>query len=144
MAERNGYPSVSIPVRIMVAIGINPSSQRLLDAAAQLAQGLGGDLLAVHIKQPRSHASVYQANLDWHIHHARSLGAQVKVVTGKDIAKTLVAYAQAQQITHLVLGQSEVSRWREIRHGSLVNQILRQITHQSAGIDLYIVTSSRG
>jgi two-component system sensor histidine kinase KdpD len=141
MQTVNNGRSPAASTRIMAALGVNPNSQRLLDAAQRLAQGLDGDLLVVHIHQPSNRASVYQANLGWHIEYAKEIGAHVEILEGKDIASTLVSYAQGQGVTHLVLGQSEVSRWREIRRGSLVNQILRQIARRSAGIDLYIVTA---
>ena len=141
MQELTNGRSPTASARIMVALGVNPNSQRLLVAAKRLAQGLDGELLAVHIRQPSNRASVYQANLDWHIEQARAIGAQVDIIEGKDIAATLVSHAQRRRVTHLVLGQSEVSRWREIRHGSLANQILRQIARRFAGIDLYIVTT---
>ncbi len=141
MQELINGRSPAASTRIMVALGFNPYSQHLLDTAKRLAQGLDGELLAVHIRQPSNRARVYRANLDWHLEHARAIGAQVDIIEGENIAATLVSYAQRRRVTHLVLGQSEVSRWREIRHGSLVNQILRRIARRNAGIDLYIVTT---
>ncbi len=123
-------------VRIMVAIGISPTTERLIRRAAKLAQALRGELFAVHIHQPGEGTNVYHANVDWHLQQARQLGAHVEVVHARDIAAALVAQARKHNVTHLVLGQSDISRWQEVVRGSIVNRILRF----RSGIDLYIVT----
>lgn len=138
MVNRSAQPDV----RVLVALGINPNSERLLRTAARLAHGLEGELLALHIAPPGSVASLYEANLKWHLDQARTLGAQVEIVQGSDVATALVEYAKAQRATHLVIGQSDVSRWREVTRGSVINRIQRMILRGNASIDLYIVTSS--
>jgi hypothetical protein len=40
------------------------------------------------------------------------------------------------------VGQSDISRWREVTRGSVVNRMLRLIQEENAAIDLYIVTAS--
>lgn len=130
-------------VRVLVALGINPHSQRLLQTAARLADGLHGDLLALHVAPPGNVTSLYESNLSWHIEYARELGAQVTTVEGRDVVAALIAFAKAQSVTHLVLGQSDVSRWREITRGSVINRMLRSIAREQLGIDLYIVTVNR-
>jgi two-component system sensor histidine kinase KdpD len=47
----------------------------------------------------------------------------------------LTRVAQANRVTHIVMGESARSRLEEVRTGSLVRQILRA----SRGIDIYIV-----
>lgn len=120
----------------MVAIGISPSTERLLYRAVKLAEGLNGDLYAIHVQRPGTHTTLYQANVDWHLQQARHLGAHVEIVSAHDIAETLVNYARKHAVTHLVIGQSDISRWQEIIHGSIINRILRY----RSGVDLYIVT----
>jgi two-component system, OmpR family, sensor histidine kinase KdpD len=129
-------------VRVLVALGINPYSQRLLHTAAQLARGLDGELLAIHVALPATAGRLYQTNLQYQCDLARKLGAQVETVQGSDVAQTLVDYAQQQGVTQIVLGQSDVSRWHEITRGSIVNRMLRLIQNQRAGIDLYVVSAT--
>jgi two-component system sensor histidine kinase KdpD len=138
----HGDQTPQAPVRVLVALGINPHSQRLLLTAARLAEGLDGQLFAIHIEPLGQVTSLYEANRSRYLDRARELGAQVEIVKGHDVAMTLVDYAQAHRITHLVLGQSDVSRWREITRGSVINRILRMILSRQAPVDLYIVTAS--
>lgn len=130
-------------VRVLVALGINPHSQRLLQIAARLAGGLGGELLALHVAPPGNVTSLYEANIARHVEYARELGAAVTIVEGRDVAAALIEFAKAQRATHLVVGQSDVSRWREITRGSVINHMLRMIRQEQVGIDLYIVAGSR-
>lgn len=120
---------------VLVAIGINPDCGRLLGRAAELARGLDGQLLALHIHPPHSGTGVSDANVDWNLQQARQLGAIVHIVEGRDIADTLIHWGRDQHVTHLVLGQSDISRWQEVVRGSVINRILRM----RSGIDLYIV-----
>ena len=124
------------PVRVMVAIGISPTTDRLVRRAAKLAEGLGGALFAVHVHQPGEGTNVYHANVEWHLHQAREMGAQVEIVHATDIAAALVGQVRKHRITHLVLGQSDISRWQEAVRGSVINRILRY----RSGVDLYVVT----
>ncbi|HEX6291208.1 MAG TPA: universal stress protein [Herpetosiphonaceae bacterium] len=139
-AQRSQTPQA--PVRVLVALGINPNSQRLLLTAARLAEGLQGQLFAIHIEPPGHVTTLYEANRTRYLNKARELGAHVEIVKGEDVATTLVNYAETHNMTHLVLGQSDVSRWREITRGSVINRILRMILSRQLGVDLYIVTVS--
>ena len=37
----------------------------------------------------------------------------------------MIAYAQANNITHIIIGKSSRSRWFEILHGSVVHDLVR-------------------
>lgn len=119
----------------MVCVGYNPISQRLIQRAGQIAQALGGKLIAVHIQSDESAAPGYQAMLEQNMGLARRLGAQIVIEHGGPLAETLARVAQDYGVTHIVMGESARSRWAEIRNGSLVRQVLRA----SRGIDVYIV-----
>jgi two-component system sensor histidine kinase KdpD len=134
--EEAGEHEHTVRVRVMVAIGINPHTKRLLLRAARLAEGLGGQLYAIHIQPSGAASHVYHANVEWHLQQARQLGAEILLVRADDIAAALVQAGRQHDITHLVLGQSDISRWQEALHGSIVNRILRF----RSGIDIYIVT----
>lgn len=140
MSETNGdTPGETAPwpaqPRVMVCIGYNPSSQRLIRRAGALAQALRGELLAVHIQSNDSSAPGYRTMLEQNMALARSLGALVLIERGGPLAETLARVAQQHRVTHLVMGESARSRWAEIQNGSLVRQVLSA----SHGVDVYIV-----
>lgn len=119
----------------MVCVGYNPISQRLIRRAADLARALDAELIAVHIQPGESAVPGYQTMLERNLELARQLGARVVVEQGAPIAGVLAGVAQANNVTHIVMGESARSRWAEIQNGSLVRQLLRA----SRGIDVYIV-----
>ncbi|HEU5103183.1 MAG TPA: universal stress protein [Roseiflexaceae bacterium] len=121
--------------RVMVCVGYNPVSQRLIQRAGQLARALGGELIALHIQASESEVPGYQMMLEHNMKLARRLGARVLIERGAPVAEVLARVAQANGVTHLVMGESARSRLEEIRRGSLVRQVLRA----SRGIDVYIV-----
>lgn len=121
--------------RVMVCVGYNPVSLRLIQRAAFLANALGGDLLAVHFQIGESDAPGYQTMLQHNLEIARRLGAVVKIEPCSVLAQSIAQFAQANRVTHIVMGESARSRLEEVRRGSLVRQVLGA----SQGIDIYIV-----
>jgi two-component system sensor histidine kinase KdpD len=119
----------------MVCVGYNPTSQRLIQRAGDLARALDGELLALHIRAAESDAPGYQMMLEHNMKLARRLGARVLIERGAPLAEVLARVAQENGVTHLVMGESARSRLEEVRRGSLVRQVLRA----SRGIDVYIV-----
>lgn len=141
---RNGHqpidhvsdPHNALPVaRVMVCIGYNPSSQRLIERAGALAQVLQAELFAVHIQSNDSTAPGYRVMLEQNLHVARSLGARTLVEQGAPLVETMARVAQEHAITLIVMGESARSRWAEVQKGSLVRQVLQS----TRGIDVYVV-----
>ncbi len=123
--------------RIMVCVGYNPASQRLIQRAGHLARALGGELIALHIQPAESAAPGYQMMLEHNMKLARRLGARILIERGSPLAEVLARVAQANGVTHLVMGESARSRLDEVRRGSLVRQVLSA----TRGIDVYIVAN---
>jgi two-component system, OmpR family, sensor histidine kinase KdpD len=121
--------------RIMVCVGYNPASQRLIQRASDLARALGGELIALHIQPTKRAAPGYQLMLEHNMKLANQLGARILIERGSPLAEVLARVAQANRVTHLVMGESARSRLDEIRRGSLVRQVLSA----TRGIDVYIV-----
>jgi two-component system sensor histidine kinase KdpD len=123
------------PIRVMVCVGYNPTSERLLKRASFLANTLGGELLAVHFYSTESEVPGYQTMLQHNLDLARRLGAQVQIERAGLIGQAIAQFAQSHGVTHIVMGESARSRLEEVRRGSLV----RQVMSASQGIDVYII-----
>jgi len=135
----NGRDQFSAPwpgaARVMVCVGYNPVSQRLIERASYLANAFNGELIAVHVQSDDSAPPGYQAMLQHNLTLARHRGARIVVERGAPLAEVIVRVAQANGVTHIVMGESARSRFDEVRRGSLVRQLLGA----SRGIDIYIV-----
>ena len=58
---------------------------------------------------------------------ARELGAKVVSLTDRNVSDALVRYAQQENISHVVFGQSARSRWNIFLHGSIINRFLSEV-----------------
>jgi two-component system, OmpR family, sensor histidine kinase KdpD len=131
-AEASGEATV-----VMVCVGYNPSSQRLILRAAQLARAFRGRLIALHVARP-SQAPGYRVTLEDNMALAREQGAEVVFITGSDLATSIAEAARRYRVTQLVMGESARTRWDDWRTGS----IMRQVLNLSAGVDLYVVAEA--
>jgi len=114
--------------RLVVAISEQPGAPELVRAAKRLADALRSPWTAVHIETPRSralsgHESIQLAET---MHLAAQLGAHVATVPAETVLEGLKRFATEARATQLIVGKSMRSRWFELRHGSIVDQLVRQ------------------
>ena len=126
--------------RMLVGVTLVPCAQAVLRRAARIAAGMEADLDVVHVT---SHDTVPgrrdgDDGLAPLRHIVADVGATWHDLNGDDVVSTMVEYAKNQQITQIVLGSSQRSRWRElIGGGSIVWRVSRLAAR--AGIDVHIV-----
>ena len=113
--------------RIVVAINELPGCDILVRAAKRVADGLRGPWTAVFIETPRAahftdeqHARVAAA-----MTLATQLGAAVATVPATDAVEGIQSFLTDARATQLVIGKSSRSRWFELRHGSVVDRLIR-------------------
>ncbi|MCY2952700.1 MAG: sensor histidine kinase KdpD [Planctomycetota bacterium] len=123
--------------RLLVCVGPSPLSVRLVRATRRLAMGLRAEWIAAYVETPAS-GGLSQADRDRLTHNMRlaeQLGATTVTLSGQNVAEELLAYAQAHDITKIVVGKPDQSRWREMVFGSIVDQLVRG----SGDIDIYVI-----
>ena len=113
--------------RIVVAINELPGADVLVRAAKRVADGLRGPWTAVFIETPRAahftdeqHGRVAAA-----MTLATQLGASVATVPAPNVVEGIQSFLTDARATQLVLGKSRRSRWFELRHGSVVDRVIR-------------------
>lgn len=114
--------------RLVVAISEQPGALELVRAAKRLADALRAPWTAVHIETPRStgFTDAENAQLAETIHLAAQLGAQVATVPATSVVEGLKHFAADARATQLIVGKSVRSRWFEMRHGSIVDRLVRE------------------
>jgi two-component system, OmpR family, sensor histidine kinase KdpD len=142
----------------MVGFDARPHTRQVIRDAWRLAHSMRADFLAVTIQPEgylawtgklirllkygqdasKEYAEALQ-RIEDHALLAEDLGAEVIRASSRDIARTLVELAREHQVTQLVLGQPERSRWEELLRGSIINRLLRL----STDMDIYLVPRSR-
>lgn len=67
---------------------------------------------------------------------AQALGGEAVTIPGGDrrIADDVIGYAQANNVTQIIVGKTTRSRWFEILHGSVVHDLVRRSGHISVHV----------
>lgn len=123
--------------KLLVCVGPGAESVKLIRVIRRLASNLQAHWIAVFVDVPRVKLSDESRNSALqNLQLAEQLGAETRVLTGFDIAKEIMTFARDQNVTQIVIGKKNRSRWREFFFRSLADEIVRA----SAEIDVHIVT----
>ena len=68
---------------------------------------------------------------------AERLGASTISIPGGNVADEVIAYAEANNITQIVIGKSNRSRWFEMLHGSVVRDLVRK----TGAISVHVISA---
>jgi len=128
--------------RIMVCIGPNPRSIRLIRAAKRMAAGLRADWIAVHVEAPSmvkpSESDLRQ--ISEHMRLAESLGAETVTLSGHKASEEILNYAHTRNVTKIIIGKPTHPRWKDKLFGSPLDEVVRG----SGDIDVYVITGEVG
>lgn len=122
--------------RLMVAVGPSPFSTSLVRWTRRMAYALNAPwiALAVETSSPLDPAS--RARLDKNLDLARSLGAEVIVMPGDDIAEALLRVAHLHNVSQIVVGKPRALPLLGFIHRpTLVDKLVREC----GKIDIYVV-----
>ncbi len=113
--------------RVLVAVSELPGSDTLVRAAKRLADALRAPWQAVFIETPRAQGFSEDQRRDVAdtLRLAASLGATIATVPAESVIEGLTRHVRETRATQLVLGKSVRSWWFELRHGSVVDAMLR-------------------
>lgn len=114
--------------RVVVAVSELPGSENLVRAGKRIADALRASLTVVHVETPneQNFSEEDRKRLAATLNLANQLGGMVASVPAANVVEGLKSYAQEVHATQLILGKSERSRWFELRHGSIVDRLVRE------------------
>jgi two-component system sensor histidine kinase KdpD len=124
--------------RILVCVGPNPRSIRLIRAARRMAAGLRAEWIAVNVEAPTHvHPSEEDKRLlAEHMRLAESLGAETVTLTGRRVSEEILRYARLRNVGKIIVGKPTHPRWKDKLLGSPLDEIVRG----SGDIDIYVIT----
>src|SRR5450631_303046 len=124
--------------RILVCVSEDPRSAGLVRYAKRLADRLHAPFTALCIEGRRSLqlSEEERDRIADTLRLAESLGGEAITTPSADrrIADDVIGYAQAHNVTQIIIGKSSRSRWFEILHGSVVHDLVRQSGHISVQV----------
>ncbi|NUM43172.1 MAG: sensor histidine kinase KdpD [Anaerolineales bacterium] len=128
--------------RLLVCIGPNPLSERLVRTARRLANRLNAEWFAVYVELPdqtqlsdADHDRITRA-----LRLADELGAKSLTLPGNSVTEAILTYAHANNITKIVAGKPIHTGWAAMMRRSIVDQII----HHSGHIDVYVISAEPG
>ncbi len=125
--------------RLLVCISEDPRAAGLVRYTKRLADRLHASWTALYVETKRSLqlSEEERDRIADTLRLAQALGGEPVTIPGGDrrIADDVVAYAQANNITQVIIGKSSRSRWFELLHGSVVRDLL----HQCGNISVHVI-----
>ena len=125
-----GLEQAPMPEKVMVCLSTRPGTERLLRVGARVAGRLASNWYAVYVARPddkgHSDPEAYH-RLEEYQRMARDLGAKVVSLTDRNVSDALIRFAQQENISHVVFGQSVRSRWDILLGGSVLNRFLSEV-----------------
>jgi two-component system sensor histidine kinase KdpD len=118
--------------RIVVAVSELPGALGLVRATKRIADAMHAPWTAVYIETPRAQGFGEAEH--------RQLGGDVATVPAASVVDGLKTFTTEARATQLVVGKSTRSRWFEMRHGSVVDQMVRE----TPGIAVHVLPMEGG
>jgi two-component system, OmpR family, sensor histidine kinase KdpD len=125
--------------RVLVCISEDPRSAGLVRYAKRLADRLHGSWVTLYVESRRSLqlSDEERDRIADTLRLAEALGSEAITLPAGEryIADDVIGYAQANNVTHIVIGKSARTRWFEILHGSVVHDLVRR----SGNISVHVI-----
>ncbi|HVX21566.1 MAG TPA: universal stress protein [Acidimicrobiales bacterium] len=128
--------------RIMVGVTAAPGTDTIVRRASRMAARIKADLHVVHVTGGDTSHRSEPARLDQLRRVAADVGAAWHEVHAEDPVEALIDFARRNQITQIVIGSSQRSRWQELIGGG---SIVKRVTRRAAGadVDVHIIARRR-
>lgn len=126
--------------KILVCVGPNSQSLKLIRIAKQLANSLQTEWIAVYVDTPSVFLSKTKRNLAIkNLRLAEQLGAVTHVIVGRDIVKELLKFARDSNVTQIMLSKDRSRPWKHFFRRRLADELIAQ----SGEMNVYIVGSNK-
>lgn len=126
--------------RILVCLSSSPSNQKVIDAAARMAEAFHAELSAIYVKPPKYDVlpEADKLRLQNNIQFAEQRGAAIITITGDSVPVQIAEYAHISGATKIVVGRSGAQRQYFWSKTSLTEQIILN----APDVDVYIIPDS--
>ncbi|MFN8444890.1 MAG: sensor histidine kinase KdpD [Caldilineaceae bacterium] len=123
--------------RLIVCVSPSPLAKRLVRATRRMAARLQAEWLAVYV-ETAAHTRLSEKDrqrVALTLRLAEKLGAKVTTLSGAKVSEEVLRYARQHNVSKIVVGKPEQSRWQRLLFSSVVDEII----HQSGEIDVYVI-----
>jgi two-component system sensor histidine kinase KdpD len=124
--------------RILVCVSEDPRAAGLVRHTKRMADRVHAPWTAISIETRRSLqlTDAQRDQLADTLRLAEALGAEALTIPGVErrIADDIIKFAQANNVTQIIIGKSARSRWFETVHGSVVHDLVRRSGNISVSV----------
>src|SRR5271166_4171732 len=124
--------------RVMVAVTTVPGTDGLLRRAARMTARLKGELDVVHVAASDATSPGDRQSVEKLRQLTADIGARWHEVQDDNPARAIASFAQRHQITQIVIGSSQRSRWQQlVGGGSNVARVIREAG--ALDVDVHVI-----
>jgi two-component system sensor histidine kinase KdpD len=129
--------------RILVCINEDPRSAGLVRYAKRLADRLHAPWTALYIESMRSldFTEADRDRITETLRLAERLDGEAVTIpaAARRVADDVLSYARKSNVTHIIVGKSDRSRWFEMLHGSVVHDLVRR----AGNISVHVIAGEK-
>lgn len=130
----------NIHERVLVCVSTYPNSMQLLRRGARIASYMNAKLYTLFVDNPDRFLTKDESlHLETMERLCQEFGGEFVRVTGHDVPKTIVEFANKHHITQIVVGATQQSRWKLLLRGSFIEKLVRSLKH----IDLHVIATEK-
>jgi two-component system sensor histidine kinase KdpD len=122
--------------RLLVCLGHGRNGASLVRYARRQADRLRAPWAVLHLDTPQA-AGLPEEDKDRlaaNMRLAEQLGAETVTLPALSPSRDIIAYANANNFTHIVVGRPSGSRWRQFLQGSVTHDLIRHAGHISVHV----------
>ncbi len=123
--------------RVLVCIEGGAKATGVVRHAKRLADQLHAPWIAISVETSRSlrAGGADQDSVADALRLAERLGAATVLIPGQDVADTIIDYARANNVTHIILSKSQRNRWWRRTAWSVTQQVI----NRAGGINIHVI-----
>lgn len=130
---------MSTSEKIMVCVSNNPNGIQLIRRGGQLAELYQCPFYVLHVWSENGDNLVFDKNSnDWEKLSKEYKATYIfKKCPSNQVSDVIAEVSLQNEITQLIIGQPGITRWKEIMHGSIVNELFNKLKQ----IDIHIIAT---
>jgi two-component system sensor histidine kinase KdpD len=123
--------------RVLVCVQGGPKAIATVRHAKRLADQLRAPWTAISVETTSSARAqvAEQDSVVAALRLAQRLGAEPVLIPGQDVADSVIDYARANNVTHLIVGKSDRPGWRQWLMGSITQRLI----NRAGGINIHVI-----
>jgi len=130
--------------RVMVCLTVQDRDEGLIRYGKRLADKLRAPWITLHVETGSDLSDTVRAQVAAEMQLATTLGAETVMIPGHDVALDALAYAQAHNVTHIVVGQPGTSLFGERARDLFGFSITPRLIRHAGRFPVHVVPRSSG